>query len=397
MLTVIKYFDKDTIKNILTVLSVKPEKVVYLYDKELKNMNFFLGIEKCVQGHISQIIVERYPIDSNSIEGVYEKTAQIIEENGRCMIDLTGGSELMMIGGYKAGKEAGAEMVYTDILKGEIVNVENGEIVRKAATLSLSDFVDARGACFIGNSHREPKEERYDHYLRMGYFLFDNLKNWKKTCSFLQTAMANSPPEHLECKSRLELIQREGRRFSPDKAILYAFQKNGFIKELKFTGETVRFFFASAEAKSYMINFGVWLELFVYIHARRLGVFDDVKLGAMIDWNAYDGITVAGNEIDVIISDHSLPVFISCKLRDADTAAINELVIARKRLGGWFSKGILVAFGNDRVNKTGVYKRAQELGVEILDKRDILSRDFGERLLRAVRGHDLVGNKWKTI
>lgn len=55
----------------------------------------------------------------------------------------------------------------------------------------------------------------------------------------------------------------------------------------------------------------------------------------MIDWDVYDGVRIGGNEIDVVLMDDSLPVFISCKLRDADTAALNELLIAKKRLGGW--------------------------------------------------------------
>ena len=49
MVTVIKYFDKDAIKNILAVLSIKPDKVVFLYDKEIKNMNYcLLYTSRCV-------------------------------------------------------------------------------------------------------------------------------------------------------------------------------------------------------------------------------------------------------------------------------------------------------------------------------------------------------------
>jgi len=95
--------------------------------------------------------------------------------------------------------------------------------------------------------------------------------------------------------------------------------------------------------------------------------------------------------------DDSLPIFISCKLRDADTAALNELLIAKKRLGGWFSKGIIVTFGKERKGNTGTYKRAQELGLELLDAADILSDDFGQRLVKTIREHDLVSLKWKKV
>ena len=149
--------------------------------------------------------------------------------------------------------------------------------------------------------------------------------------------------------------------------------------------------------KQYVINYGIWLELFVYIHAKRSGAFDDVRLGALIDWNTYDNMRVVGNEIDVVLSDNSMPVFISCKLRNADAAAVNELLIEKKRIGGWFSKGILVAFGKDKQEKTATYLRAKELGIEILDAKDIMSADFGERLVQTVREHDLVSLKWKKV
>lgn len=397
MLTIIEFFDKDAIKNILAVLSIKPDKVVFLYDKEIRNMNFFLGLRRCFKRHFPEIIFEKYPVDIGSIPDIYEKTVQIIEENEKCMIELTGGSELMMIGAYKAGRDKNVEMVYTDIIAGKIIGIDDNSNVRKTASLSLNDFIDARGACFIGNSHHEPEEKRYQHILKMSRIIFENLKAWKNTCMFLQTAMAESSPSDLELKSRCILMQRDGRKVQPDRSLLSSFQKNGFIRELNFTSENIRFEFTSKESKSYMINFGVWLELFVFISAKMAGQFEDVKLGTMIDWNAYDGITIAGNEIDVILTDNSLPVFISCKMRDADTAAINELLIAKKRLGGWFSKGILITFGNDKSAKTGTYKRAQELGIEILDKQDITSKDFVQRFVRTVQGHDLIGLKWKYI
>lgn len=397
MITQIEFFDKDAIKNILAVLTIRPDKVVYLYDREIRDMTFFKSLETCFRKHIPHILLEKEPVDITSIDDIYQKTKRIIEENENCVMELTGGSELMMIGGYKAGSEMGIELVYTDIVAGKVIDLNDPDHVRNAARLSLADFIDAKGASFIGNSHHEPEPREYEKILRMSRVLFEDLKGWKSTCSFLQTAMANSAPGDLELKSRLVLHQREGRKSFPDREILRLFQKNGFLHNLSFTNEMIRFEFASKNAKQYMINYGVWLELMVFISAKNAGVFDDVKLGAMIDWNAYDGICIPGNEIDIIISDNSMPVFISCKLREADTAALNELLIAKKRLGGWFSKGIIVTFGNDKTNKTGTYRRSQELGLIMLDKQDIMNRDFEDRLVHAIKGHDLVSMKWKNI
>ena len=190
---------------------------------------------------------------------------------------------------------------------------------------------------------------------------------------------------------------KSGKKVSPNREILKEFQRLGFIRNLVMTQDRVHFSFCSVEDRSYCTGYGVWLELYVYIAAARSGVFDDVKLGTMIDWNAYDGVVVAGNEIDVILMEKSLPVFISCKLRNADTAALNELLIAKKRVGGWFSKGVLVTFSREKVEHSGTYQRAKELGLEMLDAADILSEDFGARLVKTIQEHDLVSLKWKKV
>lgn len=105
--------------------------------------------------------------------------------------------------------------------------------------------------------------------------------------------------------SKEQIYMKNGKKTYPDKAILKEFQRLGFLKNLVMDGERVRFSFCSVDDRQYCTGYGVWLELYVYIAAKKSGVFDDVKLGTMIDWNAYDGVVVAGNEIDVILMEQS--------------------------------------------------------------------------------------------
>ena len=133
------------------------------------------------------------------------------------------------------------------------------------------------------------------------------------------------------------------------------FEKNGFIRELSMNANRISFTYSYPEAKTYLSTYGLWLEMYVFISAKKLNRFSDVKLGTMIDWDAYDDVSMAGNEIDVIIMENSIPVFISCKLRRIATPDINELYIQRKRLGGWFSKGVIVTSGDDKIKNTGTF------------------------------------------
>ena len=397
MLTQIQFYDKDVVKNTLGVITNKPDKVVFVYDCAIKDMNRFKSLEKCFKRHLPNIILEKYPVNILKINEIYETVRGIIEKNGNCIVELTGGSELMTIAGFKAGRDMGTRLVYTDILAERVMDLNDSTKDIHTEELTLEDFVDARGACFVGNSHSGPPEELFDKILEMCQIIFRNIKLWRDTCAYFQTAMANSAPEYCVFHAKYEISQKDGKKVTADRRMIDYFERLGFIKNLYYGERYIDFEIVSPKIKSYMISYGVWLELFVYINAKRTGVFKDVRLGTMIDWDAYDGIDAAENEIDVIFMDKSMPVFVSCKLRDANTAALNELLIEKKRIGGWFSKSIIVAFGESSAMGAGTYKRAREYGIEILDKDDIMSDNFCQKLLDTVRGSNPLNLKWKKV
>lgn len=399
METLIEFFDKDVLKNIVAPLSLRPKRVIYFYDRGMTDTMAFAALRKCLERNVPGIRVEQYPVEISSVDRIYRQVLRVMERSGStgCGLDLTGGSELMLLAGYKAGTEMGIPILHTDLIHKRITDLSDDSCVAETVQLTLEDFVDARGACFMGESHHPPKEERFAAIKEMAQFMFRHQFQWKYTCSFLQTVAARTLPHELYMESRWNIHMKNGKAVAPDQDILRKLEKLGFLRDLQIERGNVCFSFTSVEDRQYCISYGVWLELYVFICAKETGEFEDVKLGTMIDWNAYDNRTVAGNEIDVILMDQSLPVFISCKLRDADTAALNELLIAKKRLGGWFSKGVIVTFGKEKKIHTGTYKRAQELGLELMDATDILAADFGQRLVRVIREHDLVSLKWKKV
>ncbi|MDD5945697.1 MAG: DUF1887 family CARF protein [Clostridia bacterium] len=395
-MTLIEYFDKDTIKNILAVLTLKPQRVVYLYDSAITDMKYFDALRKCFRKHIKNIELVSIPVDINSVQDIYEKTYDVIKKYNDCAMEMTGGSELMMIAGHRAGYESGIKMYHTDIAAGKIKDINDPQFSMDTAVLTLDDFIDAKGAAFVGKSHREPEERNFDSILEMCRYIFRNLRDWAYTCGYIQAA-GTVMGEGLHFSANIPFLHKDGRRYRPDKKMLEVFQKNGFIRDLSVSSDRASFTYCYPEARTYMSTYGLWLEMFVFINAKRMGKFSDVKLGAMIDWDAYDDVHTVGNEIDVILMENSIPVFISCKLRGISTPDLNELYIQRKRLGGWFSKGVIVTSGDDKIKNTGTFKKAQEFGIIVMDRKDIKSRDFGERLFEAVSGQDIVAMKWRRV
>jgi len=397
MITQIEFYDKDTIKNILACFTIKPDRIVFIYDKQIISRKRFICLENCFKRRLPDIIFETKPVDINDVNEIYNVTIGIIKKYKNCVMDITGGSELMTVAGSKAGIETGIKIYYTDIINGRVENLADKNDFLPAATLQLEDYIIARGAHFSKSSHMEPKTERFEAILEMCKYIFKNIKKWRTTCSYIQQAMGGTVKDDIDLRATARFKTHNKNDIYPDTDMLKKFEELGFIKELYISSNHIVFTFSSSLEKTYLINYGIWLELFVYIHAVKTGVFTDVRLGTMVDWDVFDDKSVPGNEIDVIFTDKSLPVFISCKLTNVTTAAINELVLERKRLGGWFSKAIIVTFSDEKVLESGAYKRALEFGVEMLDKSDILSKDFNLRLINTVSGHDLISLKWKKF
>ena len=60
---------------------------------------------------------------------------------------------------------------------------------------------------------------------------------------------------------------------------------------------------------------GSWLEMYVYILAKRSGLFSEVYQSVMIGWDLEIRPKFnVENEIDVVLMKQGVPIFISCKM-----------------------------------------------------------------------------------
>lgn len=380
MLVQIEYYDKDSLTNLISILSLKPDKVIFIYDKKVSVRKSVEHIIKTCKMHLNDLRHEIYSVDSESLGEVCDLLRRVIPQNDECIVDLSGGIGLMTVGGYKIAKERGLKMIYADIRKKRLIDVDKECLLCPTETITLVDFLSAKGAYLIGNSHLEPNRDNFDLLYKMCKYIFKDLSTWSNTCRYMQITMAGKKGFEVLNKDEIKFNQQT---ITPDRKLLEYCETMGLIKHLRIDKD-ISFQFTSALAKQYLTNYGVWLEVFVYIEALKLEGVTDVRLGAMIDWDADDGIEQVGNEIDVVLCKDSSPIFISCKLREPDFATINEIVINTKRIGENMGKGILVTYSNIKSNKTATYLRAKEMGIKVLDKSDIMSKDFGERLNKTI-------------
>ena len=111
MKTLIKYYDKDVLKNISAPLTLKPKKIIFFYDNGIQDMIWFHSLKKCFQHTMPNIVMEHISLNILDMVEIYTKTKKALDNNEDCAMEFTGGSELMLIAGFKAG--AKKEFLFT--------------------------------------------------------------------------------------------------------------------------------------------------------------------------------------------------------------------------------------------------------------------------------------------
>ena len=178
MMTLIEFHDHDILTNLVTILSLKPDKVVFIFDQHTNSKEIDFIYMTCHQ-YLKNLKYEMYPVNSDDLTKLSELTKSIMVKNKNAYVDLTDGNSLMTISGFEEGIENNTILVYADLKNNVIVNVKSNEKLCDIARISLEDFLKAKGACTIDNTHSTPKSESFPTILKMCKYVFAHLKEWK--------------------------------------------------------------------------------------------------------------------------------------------------------------------------------------------------------------------------
>ena len=95
-MTLIEFFDDVSIDNVVSFLSIEPEKVVFVGDKKpmKKQEDVYLRL---TEKYNIQVVFEYVAINKNSVEQIVGTLADIVENEEDCVFDLTGGDDLVLV------------------------------------------------------------------------------------------------------------------------------------------------------------------------------------------------------------------------------------------------------------------------------------------------------------
>lgn len=375
----IDFFDKNVINNLVPILSMQPHVLCVVYDEKRVKKEEYRNFKSAVRNIDGFIEIREYSCNSHDVENITEVLAGIAEEycEEEIYVDVTGGPELMVASALMVAKELPIIPIYLDEEQELLFCVYDREVRFKAKRITMENYVLAKGAKHFSDSRSYPRVEEYNNICKMAERIFDYLEEWKLLQKYLSTYFYGYSGMHFSA-DKIKCAKDKVRGINE---LLGYFTKHGFV-ELRDNGKYV---VKNDRYKEYITNYGIWLEMYVYIKAKEC--FDEVHLGFIIDWDSEDGNDTSDNEFDVVIMNKNKPVLVSCKMTKPTTKDLTEIGCLAGRLGGEDAVSVLATTYPVRAYNEGgtsLYNRMKKLDIGFIEAYDFRRMSAKETFEKAI-------------
>ena len=388
METLIELFDNRPLENVLGVEMFRPRRVVYICpdyaarDTALQKKMRAYFLHRGLQVELIFFKANVYAVDS-----VLALLNSIIERYPDCAMDITGGTDAVLFAAGLLSAETNIPVFTYSRKKNCFYNIRNADFAEgKVCSLryQVEDFFRMAGGSVregrVGNAVLEYYLSDFTPFFRL--FLHYR-REWTKIITYIQRVSPGSADGSfsLDVSGPYTVKGERGSRIDAPEDALRAFEDIGFIEDLNISAEGVSFRFRDAQIRSWMRDVGSVLETYVYKACLDTGVFDNVRLSVIVNWEGVDKGDSVSNELDVMCCRGVVPLFISCKTCDVKTEALNELAILRDRFGGQMARAAIVTAEN---GNTRMRNRAAELNIQVIDLRDLAADRLRQRLKKCM-------------
>lgn len=339
---------QQVIQNILPVLELKPDLLIFLYTKEFENK--IEGAISVLTKRLPELKFEKVLTDAYDFDKILASCNLILKKfpDADFTLNLTGGTKVMAIATYSAFE--GESIIYCDTTTNQILELDEIPTGKIAFTkqLTIEEYFDLYGFRIT----EETTENSILKRKKLAMFLGENIG---KLEGFL-----------LDCRRALSGDERFTFPVVSSEPKISVSQNQSTDKlkiEFVFNGEK-----SKLEIDRKFIE-GFWLEEYVFWKLKNKGFAP--KLGVKI----FNGNIK--NEIDLCLIQDNKLFWISCKSGDYKKTDLAEVEQFKNLFGGPFGTGVFVTVG-----KIGeLEKRANELGIQTIDSKNLqaLANLIGEK------------------
>ncbi len=380
----VEYFDGDNLDNCISLACEKYGEAVYFYfpgDISPRSGQYLAAataFARKMTGSEPRFI----RIDEPTPEAVIRAARERLPDDGsEYHFDITGGSEIYLLAvGVICGMRLYRNISVRryDVRRGEAVFSYPAGAGGRASPMKIPELLSLFGAAAGEGSGAPDASEatvlRYWDALRNIPHLWNRFAMQKQIFRTVNgsAAVLKRVNEGRDGPGRVyEALRRAG----------LAGERVALTEDGKeYEGFTID---PSGGALALYAKAGRLLELYAYYTAFRTGAFADCKTGLQINLPSDPTPDLPGNEIDLVLSAGTYPVFVSCKNTAVSNEALYEIKSLSAFYGGKYAKPVILS-GLDQT--PGTRARAESLGIGFVGGAANMSRDeFAAKLTSAAK------------
>ncbi len=384
METLIELLDRRPLENILGAEVFRPKRVVYICPAFAASS---AALHKKMRAYFERrgqrVELIFFKADVYDADAVLALLRTILARYDDCAMDITGGTDAVLFAAGLLCAEANIPVFTYSRKKNSFYNIRNAAFADGLACslrYEVEDFFLMAGGSVregrVNNGVLERYLPDFDPFFEV---FFRHRRDWTGIVTYIQRVSAAGENGAItwEASGPYTVKGERGSRIDAPEDALRELAAIGFIRELRITPERVSFRFRDGQIRFWLRDVGSVLETYVYKACLDTGVFDDVRLSVIVDWEGENRDGSVSNELDVMCCRGVVPLFISCKTCDVKTEALNELAVLRDRFGGEMARAAIVTAerGNARMRS-----RAAELNIQVIEPGDLSAERLQKRL-----------------
>ena len=392
-MTIIEFFDKTSIENMLSALLCKPDRVVYIGHKRKDMEKCLAAYREVLTDRGQQVTLQCRSINRNNLQRIVEELSEIVEQDESCVFNLDGGEDLYLVAvGMVAQKYPGRVSLHRFNIRNNTItdcDADGNDQLQAPIQVSVSENVRIYGGrALTAEEHHDGMypwdfNEAFRRDLMTMWRISCSQEKWNSTISTLGCVDLWFPHEdprgfHAVRNVQEPVLARKKEYYDIDMAILRDLEEAKLISWLTGDENDVEFIFKNEQVKRTLTKAGQVLELMVTMAAMDAAeedgtpVYNDVRCGVYIDWDGVtgpQGTEEVTNEIDVFLMKGAVPVFISCKNGSMNRDELFMLDSVSRRFGDKYARKVLVATRLNRMGSKGrsIQTRAEEMDIRVVD------------------------------
>lgn len=407
-MTVIEFFDKCAIENVLSALVCDPERVVFI-GESTKRMNRRMDAYRQIlsnRGKSTELVCKG--VNRNDLLSIVQTLSQIVEQETQCVFNIDGGDELFLVAVGMIAQHYPEKVTLQrfNLRSSTILECDTNGCTRLSTPLAVTV---AETAMLYGGRvvYDEEKSgatypwqftEEFCRDIRaMWRVCSENPKAWNLQLGILDKLDSLYPLDKQRLTVPMEeaktQIQKRRAKESDFFRLLDSLAKEGMLLDYQRDEMQFSFQYKDHQVRRCLTKAGQILELMIAASAMEAEadgekLYHDVSTGVYLDWDGdleeYGADT--SNEIDVLLMKGAIPVFISCKNGSVETEELYKLNTVARRFGGTYAKRVLVASELEKMGSKANYlrERAQDMGIRIVENVDQMTPQELDRAIAAL-------------